>query len=255
LSDVRVLQITDLHLKKALSSTLLGYDTAVTLEMVLEKALSQWEPDAILVTGDIAHDEEVETYHRYLEIMGQYFAGPILSLPGNHDSLASAGSLFEQNIIQLRSWQFVSLDSHKDGQTEAEMSTEDLQKLGDRLASYPDKHTIIATHHPPMAVGCIWLDKHRIKLGDQLVRLLAEFPKVKAVVFGHIHQSIDIGISGLKIMGTPSTCFQFEPNSEVFSLDTNLPGYRWLELCDNGEASSDVYRLDSCPYTIDIFDK
>ena len=51
-----LLQITDLHVLAAANSRLLGVDTAVSLDAVLRAALSERAADAMIVTGDIAHD-------------------------------------------------------------------------------------------------------------------------------------------------------------------------------------------------------
>ena len=41
-------------------------------------------------------------------------------------------------------------------------------------------------------------------------------------------------------MSSPSTCAQFLPNSDDFALDVRSPGYRWLELSDNGAMHTKV---------------
>ncbi len=50
-----LLQITDLHLLPRADALLLGVDTARSLDAVLRGALSERMPDALFVTGDIAH--------------------------------------------------------------------------------------------------------------------------------------------------------------------------------------------------------
>ena len=47
----------------------------------------------------------------------------------------------------------------------------------------------------------------------------------------------------VRIFGTPSTCFQFTPNSHNFSLDKTMPGYRLIKLNENGQIESEVTRL------------
>lgn len=251
----QVLQITDLHLKENPTSTLLGFDTAATLEMVLEKALSEAEPSAILVTGDIAHDEQLKTYYRYLDIMAAHYTGPILSLPGNHDQSQYFESPVKTEPLTIGNWLLVGLDSHLDGQVGADVSAEDLRDLMECLDQHRDRHAIIATHHPPVSIGCSWLDSHRIKIDTELSSLLEDYPTVKGIVFGHIHQPIDIMLKGVRLLGAPSTCFQFLPNSTSFSLDRKPPGYRWLTLMDDGLLETEVCRLKVCPYEIDISDK
>ena len=53
--DQRVLQISDCHLVVA-GARLLGVDTQSAFEAVLEHALINNQADAVIVSGDIAHD-------------------------------------------------------------------------------------------------------------------------------------------------------------------------------------------------------
>ena len=63
-----LLQITDLHLLAAANSRLLGVDTAASLDAVLHAALSERAADAMIVTGDIAHDAAEATYARVRDV-------------------------------------------------------------------------------------------------------------------------------------------------------------------------------------------
>ncbi len=53
---LRVLHITDTHLRATAGATLLGVDTAASLAAVLHRAFSEHAPDAVLASGDLAHD-------------------------------------------------------------------------------------------------------------------------------------------------------------------------------------------------------
>jgi len=72
------------------------------------------------------------------------------------------------------------------------------------------------------------------------------------VVFGHIHQAMDLRRGGLRLLGCPSTCFQFKSDSVDFALDFLPQGYRWLELYPDGEINTAVARLDSVPDGMDL---
>ena len=50
-------------------------------------------------------------------------------------------------------------------------------------------------------------------------------------------------LPGVKLMSSPSTCIQFAPLSKEFKIDALSPGYRWLELFDDGAISTGVQRL------------
>ncbi len=87
---------------------------------------------------------------------------------------------------------------------------------------------------------------------QDLFALLERFPQVKGVVYGHIHQTMDVKRNGIRFLGCPSTCFQFKRDSEEFALDFMPHGYRWIELYPDGEIRTGVVRMDSVPEGLDM---
>ena len=70
-------------------------------------------------------------------------------------------------------------------------------------------------------------------------------PGVHAVVTGA--DLPDRRVGRLRILASPSTCFQFAPGSERFTLDDAEPGWRWLTLHADGAIETRVGRLPSRP--------
>ena len=246
-----VLQITDIHLRAADGDTLLGVNTWDSVAAVVDQALAERRPDALLVTGDIAHDPLPDLYlafHRWLQ---DRYDGPLLALPGNHDVLGNMGPLASRDRLLLPGWHIVALDSHVDNEPQALVSDADLAVLEAACADAGGEHVLVATHHPPVEIGCPWLDKDRIQNGLELLEWMAEHSTVKAMVFGHAHQELEFTHRHLRLLGTPSTCIQFEPGSRTFAVDERKPGYRWLELWADGTVTSRVRRVEDYPLTID----
>ena len=251
-----VLQITDVHLRAGPDRMLLGVDTAHSLRAVLSQALAEGAPDALLVTGDVSHDPEPAAYERFASIVAEHFQGPMLCLPGNHDLGAPMrGLLSEPCVLHLGDWDVIGLDSHVDDMTEAGVSEEDLARLHACLRDAGPRHVLIATHHPPVNVGCPWLDKDRIQNGPELLESLSEHTSVKGMVFGHAHQVVESVHKDIVLLGTPSTCFQFAPNTQRFAIDDTMPGYRWLHLSAAGDVRSEVRRVADYPLKIDLSDR
>ena len=73
--SVSILQITDLHLLPDADSRLLGVDTAASLDAVLRAALAEHAADALLVTGDIAHEPTSATYARARGLIEERYRG------------------------------------------------------------------------------------------------------------------------------------------------------------------------------------
>ena len=221
----------------------------------MTQALAEARPDALLVTGDIAHDPIPEAYQHFADIVTAHYEGPALCLAGNHDVGAAMGEMLRATSLQLGPWCIVALDSHADDQVEADVSAADLAQLAQTLDATPRQHHLVATNHPPIEVACPWLDEHRIQNGTELLESLAERPSVKGMVFGHAHQVVSHQHRHLPVLGTPSTCFQFKPRSERFAVDEQLPGYRWLLLHPDGTLVSSVERLAGYPMQIDMTDR
>jgi Icc protein len=73
--------------------------------------------------------------------------------------------------------------------------------------------------------------------------IIKQHPQTKAVINGHIHQEQDGTIGEVRVLGTPSTCFQFKPDSKDFGLDNKSPAYRHLSLYADGSLTTEVCYL------------
>lgn len=54
------------------------------------------------------------------------------------------------------------------------------------------------------------------------------------------------------MLAAPATCVQFRPRSAAFCIDTVEPGYRWLELHDDGQIVTEVVRVAGLDIQPDI---
>ena len=219
---------------------------------VLGQALAEHKPDAIVVSGDIAHDAKTETYIELDQALRSAFDGDIRYVCGNHDSVApmrEAG--LDQSNLRLGEFTLVVTDTHAEGEVEGEFTTSDLETLQERLAASDTSHILVAGHHAPVKIGTPWLDQHRIRGSDLLLSGLSKDPRVRGYVFGHIHQAFDRQHGDLRLLATPSTCFQFRPGSTKFSLDTEYAGYRHLRLHPGGGIETQVHRVEGIPSDLD----
>lgn len=248
-----LLQITDLHLLAAEKSRLLGVDTAASLEAVLRAALSEQRADAMIVTGDIAHDASETTYARARAMIAAHHQGLVLWLAGNHDM---AVPLDRQRPapreLQLGDWQIIAIDTHVDGAEGGNVGDAEIERLRALLARPQSRFVIVTGHHPPLPLGTPWLDTGTIANGAALLELLSASARVKAYVCGHVHHETALTHRGLRVLTTPSTCFQFVPGTERFSVDATPPGWRWLDLASDGTLTTRVGRATQFAVTVDL---
>ncbi|MDO8862765.1 3',5'-cyclic-AMP phosphodiesterase [Haliea sp. E1-2-M8] len=256
---VRVLQLTDTHLCRESGGSLLGMDTDHSLQAVISLARSQ-QPriDALLGTGDMSNHGYLEAYQRLRRYFDQLCPAQFW-LPGNHDDRSKMeqvdtdGTLLS-NDIRLGRWQLVMLDSQVPGKVGGRLGQGQLQLLREALdeAAREQLFSLVCLHHQPVAIGCRWLDEQMVADADELFAVLADYPGVRGVLWGHIHQQVDRDWGGRKLMASPSTCVQFAPGSDEFRADAAAPGYRWLELRANGEIESGVSRVEGVSFQVDL---
>lgn len=252
-APISLLQITDLHLLPDPGARLLGVDTAASLDAVLCAALVTRSPHALIVSGDIAHAAVAATYTRAREMLAHHYGGPMLWLPGNHDlgaPLAAAAPPADE--LRLGGWSILTLDTHTDDVEGGCVATAELRRLQDRLRASNARHVIVFGHHPALPVGTSWMDASRISNGDELLAALEADGRVRGYVCGHVHQANASSHNGIALFTTPSTCFQFAPRTERFTVDTTPPGWRWLELGADGTLRSHVGRADDFVVTLDM---
>ena len=65
------------------------------------------------------------------------------------------------------------------------------------------------------------------------------------------NQTVNPTVNPIMCMACPSTSVQFKPNCEKFTLDTVNPGYRWLDLYEDGQFESHVSRLKDHSFVVD----
>lgn len=259
-ASISLLQLTDTHLFGAAEDRLLGVDTYQSLADVIELAVSErGRPDFVLLTGDLSQDESADSYFRLRELVNKLGVRTFY-LPGNHDvpelmadilpagdSLISAESHFETDA-----WQIIMLNSHRSGRVEGFLADCELERLERLLQQRSHLYALVCLHHNPVSAGSQWQDKISLENQDEFFAVLDGFPQVRAVLWGHVHQSFDDARKGVGLMATPSTCVQFKPNVDKFGVDEIPPGYRWLELHGDGHIVTAVSRLPALPKGLQI---
>ena len=255
---IRLLQISDTHLFADPDGRLLGQRTRCSCEAIFGLVRSTLLPvDAVLLTGDLVHDERPEGY-LYLKGSLRALGVPYHAIPGNHDLVALLAEHLDPQaaepvrVVRVQEWRLVLLDSTIPGEDGGRLAASRLAGLDLALAAWPESPTLICLHHPPVPVGSPWLDSIGLEDGDAFFSVLDRHPQVSGVLWGHIHQAFDGYRGDLRLLGCPSTSVQFLPRSQDLTLDAALPGLRWLELCPDGRLETGVARLASYPDPVEL---
>ncbi len=248
--SVRIVQVTDAHLYRDTDGVLAGIPTWETFRAVLAQIERQHgDFDYLILTGDLAQDEELETYLMLREALGDWLERCRI-IPGNHDDPANLRKAFPELFSQdagpltfalpAGDWKIIGLDSHLPGEIKGRVGANQLQWLKDQLRMDPSTRILLFVHHPPIAINVDWLDKIGLDGAADLVDLIKTSPQIKVICAGHVHQEFAGRIGAAAVYTTPSTSVQFGARTEK-SFDARAAGYRTFRLGDGYH--TEVHRL------------
>ncbi len=252
MNSVRVLQFSDTHLLADPHGRLRGAPTLPRLQACLAHAARRHFPaDAIALTGDIVQDDP--TAYGTVELLLGDSACPVLLIPGNHDVPDELRRRLDRppfrigGVHRLGAWQIVQLESWYAGATNGEgrLGEAQLVELDRTLAAQREVPTLILVHHPPIVMDAAGMDALRLGDGDALMQLIGRHPQVRGIAWGHAHQALDVYLPGeRRLLCAPATCMQFRPRDPGFVVDDRPPGYRVIDLQDDGGIATEVVWLE-----------
>ncbi|GAA5525150.1 3',5'-cyclic adenosine monophosphate phosphodiesterase CpdA [Microbulbifer aestuariivivens] len=252
----RLVQFTDPHIGGRPDYQLLGLDTGRTLDEVLGR-IERDQPAAelLVATGDITANGSEAAYQRFLARM-QKVDTRWCWLPGNHDVVGRMHQLAPDRFVDelaLGAWRLLLLDTSVENLICGGLSDARLDRLASLLQRDPERPVLILMHHQPVPVGSDWIDGHMLHQGrERFLELVRATPQLRAIVWGHVHQQFDGQLGHVGLHSTPSTSVQFTPGSGPFAVDEKMPGYRWLDLYDDGRYATGVERVLVSEYSVDL---
>jgi 3',5'-cyclic-AMP phosphodiesterase len=243
---LRMLQLTDSHLRAARDGEVKGWVTRLSLELALAAALDgEARPDALLVTGDLSQDGSPASYRWARELFGP-LGVPVLCIPGNHDDPAIMAAELSGEPFRycgdhaFGDWRLVLLSTWDGDRGGGRLPAGELERLEQVLGRASEAHVLLVLHHHPVPNGS-WLDKVALDNAADFLAITDRHERIRGVLWGHVHQSYDQWRNGVRMLGTPSTCFQFVPGGTTSVVDAHAgPAWRWLELLPDGRIETRV---------------
>jgi 3',5'-cyclic AMP phosphodiesterase CpdA len=247
-----LVQLSDLHIGAEWG----GADPVARLEAAIESIRSMKpEPDALLVSGDLADGAEDAEYERVLELLAPLRA-PVYVLPGNHDDRGALHRHFGvpggdgapvQYSVDLGPLLLVVLDTTRPGEDPGELDAERLEWLDAELSAAPKVPTLLAMHHPPIATGVPAWDAIGLPAADRgaLGEVVERHPEVRRLVAGHVHRTMTGELAGRSVLTVPSTYVQarLELGSHELAFSADPAGFALHTVLD-GELISHVQPVD-----------
>jgi 3',5'-cyclic AMP phosphodiesterase CpdA len=188
---------------------------AAAVETVRAMAL---QPDAVLVSGDLADHAADAEYEQVRELLAPLQALPYV-LPGNHDDrdalrrhfgVSGAAGDPVRYSVDLGQLRIIVLDTTRPGEDPGELDADALDWLDAELAAAPELPTLLAMHHPPVATAVPAWDELALPAADRLAlgNVVARHGQVRRLVAGHVHRTIIGSLAGRTVLTVPSTYVQ-----------------------------------------------
>lgn len=198
-----IAQITDVHICA-------GQDTArkdraeARLRQTLRAIIAlRPRPAAIVASGDLTEAGEVEAYADFWSIVREETDLPVYPGLGNHDVRANfiaashwPAARLDQGFVQYavdlpEGLRFVMCDTLQEGLAGGAFCEQRAHWLGRTLARDPDRPTVIALHHPPIASGVQWMDPEPGEAWiGRLAGVLEGRTQVRGLMCGHLHRAL-----------------------------------------------------------------
>jgi 3',5'-cyclic AMP phosphodiesterase CpdA len=218
-----IAQITDLHAGDPSAGLDPPLDTLAAVRAAVRhlNALRP-RPALVMITGDLVADERSPACYEALAATLQDLQFPFHVLPGNHDDRAFIRRVFTplgampaedgdflHYALDQGDLRLIALDTHDPGREGGLLCAARLAWLERRLASAPDRPTLLFMHHPPVAIGIEKFDAIGLANGGDLGAIVARNPQIQAIACGHVHRDIAAAWCGALVVVTPSTGYQY----------------------------------------------
>ena len=169
-----------------------------------------WDPDLVLLTGDVSEDASAASYARVAVMLGT-IGSPILALPGNHDDPEVMKQHFRQGPWtgpygkEWERWLIVLLDSTEPGRVSGALNQQALERFDVLLRSSPAQFILVALHHQPVAVDAQWIDRYALENAGAFFNFIGRDRRVRCVACGHVHHDFREVRDGVALLGAPSS--------------------------------------------------
>jgi len=219
ISDYRLIQISDIHLTEsgALFAGVRPRDNLVAgLAYLADLGV---QPDAIVLTGDLADAGAASCYEDLAGIVRSATAAAdaeVIFVPGNHDRRADFRRILlgqepssepVNQVHWVRGLRIVSLDSVVPDREFGYLSDETLSFLRDAVRRPAPDGTVVALHHPPIASPIAPMAAIMLQNPEELAEAIAG-SDVRLIVCGHNHHEGSGVMSRVPVWAAPSIAYR-----------------------------------------------
>ena len=225
--DHFLLHLSDTHLLAGGSKLYGSVNVEARLaELFAEVEASGAQPEAIVVTGDLADKGEPGAYQllrQIVEPVATRLGARIVWVMGNHDNRSAFRTeLFGElpsdapidRSYDLNGLRLITLDTSVPGHHHGAVSEQQLLWLAEELRVPAPDGTILAMHHPP--IPSVLDLATAVELRDQ--QALADVlhgTDVRSIIAGHLHYSSMAMFAGIPVSVASATCYTQDLNVPI----------------------------------------
>ena len=201
---MQIVQISDSHLSRDKP------ERAAELASCIQYINSlQSQPDAVIHTGDVAHNGLAEEYQEARSILDE-LAAPYFVLAGNRDNRANLIKTFAdgdhlrpdmefvQYAVEGYGVRLIVVDSMSET-NKGSLCAARLQQVDDMLAADSSRPAAVFVHHPPFEVSVGPEPRHYNDWGEaqRLIATIGRHTQVCGVFCGHVHRAFETALGAV----------------------------------------------------------
>ncbi|MFJ8784555.1 metallophosphoesterase family protein [Streptomyces sp. NPDC102476] len=220
---MRILHLSDTHVERTDAPNRNGVNATDSLRLMLAELRHLRDVDAVVVTGDIANEGEVEAYTAVRELVGEFarpLDAPVFYTTGNHDEreafgkvlgsghpdperLLETGASERAAVSTVGGYRFVTLDSLVPGEVYGRIGEAQLDWLREVLSTPAEHGTVLAFHHPPLALGLSVTQPVFGLLNPGELASAIRGSDVRVLLTGHFHLQLFGMLEAVPVWVTP----------------------------------------------------
>ncbi len=206
MQPMRIVHISDTHIARDRPERAAGLEACVAWIDGLEQP-----PDAVVHTGDIAHNGRVEEYRTARALLDR-LAAPYFVLPGNRDDRRNLATVFDdgrhiredmpfvQYAVEDLAVRLIVVDSLNEGVSKGRLCPERLAHIRAMLETDTARPACLFLHHPPFEVAVGPYPRHFEPWAgaEALTAELQRHRHVRGIFCGHVHRAFDTAVAGVR---------------------------------------------------------
>ena len=220
---MKIFQISDFHLRGDGKLSFQKADTLSAMDAVIDYfcSLKDYQlPEFFIVTGDLSEGGTREGYSLIRDGLRR-LPRPSYIVPGNHDKRDFFLEMFSNETpvkkdiapyicytLDQYPIRVIVLDTSKPGCHFGGLSNPAAEWLEQKVTEYPEKPTLIFTHHPPFPTGLPAMDEG-FDHADLFAEILQKHKNIR-LCCGHMHTCIFTLWKGIPCVTCPSVSMQME---------------------------------------------